>query len=35
MLNPPKNKDINKCAAVFCGNVEISSRIVDVIFGAL
>ena len=35
MLNPPFDDDINKCAAVFCGNVEISSRLVDVIFGAL
>ena len=24
MLNPPKNEDPEKCAAVFCGNVEIS-----------
>ena len=35
MLNPPYNEDISKCPAVFCGNVEISSRIVDVFFGAL
>ncbi len=35
MLNPPVNIDQEKCAAVFAGNVEISQRLVDVIFGAL
>lgn len=35
MLNPPVNNDPEKCAAVFAGNVEISQRIVDVIFGTL
>jgi 5-oxoprolinase (ATP-hydrolysing) len=35
MLNPPLNKNPEKCAAVFAGNVEISQRLVDVILGAL
>lgn len=34
-LNPPASDDAEKCAAVACGNVETSQRIVDVIFGAL
>ncbi len=35
MLNPPTFAESEKCSAVFAGNVEISQRIVDVIFGAL
>ena len=35
MLNPPSNSNPEKHAAVVGGNVEISQRIVDVIFGAL
>jgi 5-oxoprolinase (ATP-hydrolysing) len=35
MLNPPNYKDPCQHAAVAGGNVEISQRIVDVIFGAL
>ncbi len=35
MLNPPVNPDPSKQAAVVGGNVEISQRIVDVVFGAL
>ena len=35
MLNPPSHSDPKKHVAVVGGNVEISQRIVDVIFGAL
>ncbi len=35
MLNPPTQGDPARRAAVFGGNVEISQRLVDVIFGAL
>ena len=33
-LNPPVHADPAKCAAVACGNVETSQRIVDVVLGA-
>jgi 5-oxoprolinase (ATP-hydrolysing) len=35
LLNPPRAADPRHCAAVVGGNVEISQRIVDCIFGAL
>ncbi|RMI13588.1 MAG: hydantoinase [Calditrichaeota bacterium] len=35
MLNPPANPDPERHPAVFGGNVEVSQRLVDVIFGAL
>lgn len=35
MLNPPANENPENCPAIFGGNVEISQKIVDVIFGAL
>ncbi|MCC5830864.1 MAG: hydantoinase B/oxoprolinase family protein [Phycisphaeraceae bacterium] len=35
LLNPPSRRDPGDCAAVVGGNVEISQRVVDVIFGAL
>lgn len=35
MLNPPREPDATKHAAVVGGNVELSQRIVDVFFGAL
>ncbi len=35
LLNPPPHDDPRKCAAVVGGNVETSSRVVDVLLGAL
>jgi len=35
LLNPPMHDDPAKCAAVVGGNVEVSQRVVDVVFGAL
>lgn len=35
MLNPPQHEKTEECAAVFAGNVEISQRLTDVVFGAL
>ncbi len=35
LLNPPAHEDPSRCAAVVGGNVETSSRVVDVLFGAL
>ncbi len=35
MLNPPKSGDAHKHVAVVGGNVELSQRVVDLIFGAL
>ena len=35
LLNPPEHDDPTQCAAVVGGNVETSSRVVDVLLGAL
>lgn len=35
LLNPPRDPDPRRCAAVVAGNVETSQRIVDVLLGAI
>jgi 5-oxoprolinase (ATP-hydrolysing) len=35
LLNPPRQETADQCAAVVGGNVETSSRVVDVLLGAL